>query len=58
MPDWKEVVRTRLKTLRLQGTKESALSEELSQHLEDHYRDLRSGGDVYLRDAGVKVCAA
>jgi len=44
MPDWKEVVRTRLKTLRLQGTKESALSEELSQHLEDHYRDLRSGG--------------
>jgi hypothetical protein len=22
------------------------------------YRDLRSGGDVYPRDAGVKVCAA
>ncbi len=44
MPDWRAVVRARLKTLRLQGAKESALAEELSQHLEDHYRDLELGG--------------
>jgi predicted permease len=44
MPDWKNLVRERLEPLRLTATKESALTEELAQHLEDYYRELRSGG--------------
>jgi putative ABC transport system permease protein len=44
MPDWKSLVRERLKPLRLTAAKESALSEELAQHLEDYYRELLSGG--------------
>jgi predicted permease len=44
MPDWKSLVRERLAPLRLKATAESDLTEELAQHLEDHYRELRSGG--------------
>ena len=44
MHDWKSLVRQRLKPLRLEATAESELTEELRQHLEDHYRELRSGG--------------
>jgi len=44
MPDWKSLVRERLKPLRLKAAKESALSEEFAHHLEDNYRELLSGG--------------
>jgi predicted permease len=44
MPDWKSLVRERLKLLRLEPTAELDLAEELAQHLEDHYRALRGGG--------------
>ena len=44
MPDWKSLVRERLAPLRMKATAESALAEELAQHLEDHYRELVSGG--------------
>lgn len=44
MPDWKNLVRERLKTLRLNAGAESGLTEELAQHLEDQYRELRAGG--------------
>ena len=44
MPDWKHVVRDRIRPLRLEGTAESNVIEELAQHLEDFYRDLCSGG--------------
>ncbi len=44
MPDWKRVVQERIAPLRLQPTAESNLIEELAQHLEDCYRELRSGG--------------
>lgn len=44
MPDWRSLVRQRLKPLRLEATAESELTEELAQHLEDHYCELRSGG--------------
>ncbi len=44
MPDWKKIVRERLAPLRLNATAESDLTEELAQHLEDRYRELRSGG--------------
>jgi predicted permease len=44
MPDWKSLVRERLTPLNLNATAESDLAEELAQHLEDHYGELRSGG--------------
>jgi len=44
MPDWKNLVRERLAPLRMEATAEADLIEELAQHLEDYYRELRSGG--------------
>ena len=44
MPDWKALVRERLASLRLNGSAESGLVDELTQHLEDRCRELRSGG--------------
>jgi putative ABC transport system permease protein len=44
MPDWKSLVRERLRPLRLQAPAELDLAVELAQHLEDHYRELRSAG--------------
>jgi predicted permease len=44
MPDWKRIVRDRIAPLRLDPTAELDLVEEFSQHLEDRYRELRSGG--------------
>ena len=44
MHDWKRIVQDRIAPLRLEPTAESDLVEEFSQHLEDRYRELRSGG--------------
>jgi predicted permease len=44
MPDWRNIVRERIAPLRLEGTAEEDLIEELAQHLEDRYRELHSGG--------------
>jgi predicted permease len=44
MPEWKSLIRQRLKPLRLKGAEEASLAEELAQHLEDHSRELVSGG--------------
>ncbi|HTG62681.1 MAG TPA: permease prefix domain 1-containing protein, partial [Terriglobia bacterium] len=44
MPDWKSVVEERLASLRLQAPAELDLTAELAEHLEDYYRELRSGG--------------
>jgi putative ABC transport system permease protein len=44
MPDWTQHVRPRLSTLRLSPTREAEIVEELSQHLEDRYRELIAGG--------------
>jgi predicted permease len=44
MTDWRQVVRARLAELRLTGTAESELTEELAQHLDDLHRDLKNGG--------------
>lgn len=44
MPDWKNVVRERLAPLRLEGTAEADLTEELAEHLEDRFREYLSGG--------------
>jgi len=44
MPDWKQEVRGRLANLRLEPSREAAIVEELAQHLEDHYAELRASG--------------
>ena len=44
MPDWKSIVRDRVIPMHLEGPAESDLADELAQHLEDRYRDLRSSG--------------
>jgi putative ABC transport system permease protein len=44
MPDWTQHVRPRLSGLRLSPTREAEIVEELSQHLEDRYRELIAGG--------------
>lgn len=44
MPDWKRIVRDRIKPLSLEGTAETYLIEEVAQHLEDRYKELCSGG--------------
>ncbi|MBO0860504.1 MAG: ABC transporter permease [Chloracidobacterium sp.] len=44
MPDWSQHVRPRLSGLRLSPTREAEIVEELSQHLEDRYRELIAGG--------------
>lgn len=41
---WAREVRTRLSSLRLSPTRESEIVEELSQHLDDRWRELIAGG--------------
>jgi putative ABC transport system permease protein len=44
MPDWTPHIRSRLASLRLSPTRESEIIEELSQHLDDRWRELVAGG--------------
>lgn len=44
MPDWKQHVRPRLSSLRLSPAREAEIVEELSQHLDDRWRELIAGG--------------
>ena len=44
MPDWRQVVRDRLATLKLEGAYEAEVIEELSQYLEDCFDGLRASG--------------
>jgi predicted permease len=44
MPDWKPHIRSRLTSLPLSPTRENEIIEELSQHLEDRWRELVAGG--------------
>ena len=44
MPDWSSDIRRRLASLRLSPARETEIVEELSQHLDDHWRELLSGG--------------
>jgi putative ABC transport system permease protein len=44
MPDWAPHVRSRLASLRLSPTRENEIVDELSQHLEDRWRELTAGG--------------
>ena len=44
MPDWRQEIAGRLASLKLDSTRETEIIEELSQHLEDRYLELVSGG--------------
>ena len=44
MPDWTQLLRERLGPLNLTPAAESLLVNELAQHLEQRFRELRSGG--------------
>jgi putative ABC transport system permease protein len=44
MPDWNDELRRRLATLRLSPTREAEIIEELSQHLDQRYDELRAAG--------------
>src|SRR5687767_5862065 len=44
MPEWTEHLRPRLAVLRLGASREAEIIEELSQHLDQRYEELRSGG--------------
>jgi predicted permease len=57
MREWAQHVRPRLATLRLSPAREREIVEELSQHLEDRWRELRAGG-VPEDDATRRTLAA
>lgn len=44
MPDWTRHIRARLASLHLSPSRENEIVEELSQHLEDRWRELVTGG--------------
>ncbi len=44
MPEWKEEIRQRLANLKLEPTRECAIIEELSQHLDDCYQEWLASG--------------
>lgn len=42
---WAQEVRTRLSTLRLSPTREAEIVQELSEHLDQHFRELIAAGE-------------
>ena len=44
MPDWRAIIRRRLAGLEIRPVDEMDIVEELAQHVEDRYDDLRRGG--------------
>src|SRR5262245_35660304 len=44
MSEWKQEIRRRMASLKLEPALEAAIIEELSQHMEDRYAELLSGG--------------
>ena len=54
MPEWNDEIRDRLGNLRMDPEREAAIVEELSQHLDDRYAELRGQG---LDDASARAQA-
>jgi putative ABC transport system permease protein len=55
MPDWKNEIRHRLTGLALEPTREAEIVEELSQHLDDRYAELRSGGATHAEASRIAL---
>src|SRR5262249_40183881 len=53
MPDWRTPLASRLATLALPPAREEEIIEELSQHLDDRYRDLLTAGTA--RDEAMQL---
>jgi hypothetical protein len=56
MHDWAREVRSRLSTLQLSPAREAEIVDELSQHLEDRWRELIAGGTA--PDDATRLCLA
>jgi putative ABC transport system permease protein len=56
MPDWKDLIRRRLDGLELDPTRQAEITEELANHLEDRYQELRTAG-MTDPDAGRAIIA-
>src|SRR5262245_6163710 len=54
MPEWNREIRQRLAELNLDASREAEIVEELSQHLDDRYAELRGRG---LDDAAARAAA-
>jgi predicted permease len=46
MPEWKQEIRERLAGLKLEPAREAEIVDELAQHLDDLYAELRNGGST------------
>src|ERR1044071_2366004 len=44
MPEWKQIISERLAKLKLEPTREAEIIDEIAQHLEDRYQELRARG--------------
>jgi predicted permease len=44
MPEWKQEIRSRLASLKLEPIREQEIVDEISQHLDDRYKELIAGG--------------
>jgi hypothetical protein len=47
MPEWNADLRARLAGLRLTPAREAEIVEELAQHLDDRYEELRASGSSH-----------
>ena len=56
MPEWNDEIRRRLAGLNLDAAREAEIVEELSQHLDDRYAELRGRGldDIAARTAALE----
>ena len=52
MPEWKPLLEARLASVRLSPAREGEIIDELSQHLDDLYRERRSAGESH--DAAIR----
>ena len=56
MPDWKEAIRQRLAAAELDSASEIEVVEELTQHLEERYRELQLRSKYILnREPNIRV---
>ena len=46
MPEWKNEIRRQLASLKLEPIREAEIVDELAQHLDDRYAELRAGGSA------------